>query len=73
MISSSGPTRSVAFASFAFLMLRRILSRFPSKSKAHWLSWHVANVVTVIIVSLGLRKIFELDISAGGALVFVEG
>lgn len=36
-ISSSGPTRYLACISLALTMLRLILSRLPSKSKAHWL------------------------------------
>lgn len=44
-ISSSGPTRKEAPRSFAMRMLSRMRCRFPSKSRAHWLSEQVATVI----------------------------
>ena len=52
-ISSSGPVRYLAPASRAFSMEATILSKLPSKSKAHWFKVQTAKVT--------LRPIFYLQ------------
>lgn len=56
--SSSGPRRYLAPRAFACLIERSTLSRFPSKSRAHWSRLHAATVtrgvLSIIAVSMAL-------------------
>lgn len=50
-ISSSGPVRNVAPISLASRIDCKILSRFPSKSNAHWLRVAEATVTFLPIIT----------------------